>query len=69
MTYTRLLRKLRRKAFDYTGAKDKQFDRVLLKVKEKALKEQKSIDITVGAYSGLTKLELQKTGTCETDWY
>ncbi len=25
--------------------------------------------LTTGQYSGLTRSELSKTGTCETDWY
>jgi len=68
MNYERLLRRLRTNIFDYTGEQESKADRLLLKIKNKVIKARK-IERIVGPYSGLTKKELNITGTCETDWY
>ncbi len=44
MNYDKLVRKLRRKAFDYEGAKDIQFDRILKEAVQRKIKQYKQTD-------------------------
>ncbi len=44
MNYDKLVRKLRRKAFDYEGAKDIQFDRILKEAVQRKIKQYKQTE-------------------------
>lgn len=47
-----------------------KIDRVLVKAKARMMRRRGSCAAApVGQYSGLTKQELRRSGTCETDWY
>ena len=62
------LRRMRQRIFDYPDQQEAQADRVLLYLKQRSLRDPGPLP-SVGPYSGLTKAELHKTRTCETDWY
>ena len=64
----RALRRMRSRIFDYPPAKEAQADRVLKYLKARVLRSRTK-QRSVGPYSGLTKGELLRTGTCETDWF
>lgn len=71
MTSEIALRKIRQKIFDYPEHKEEQAMRVLTYLKKRMIRERDKMrteDIR-GPYSGLTRGELRKTRTCETDWY
>lgn len=66
------LRRMRQRIFDYPPEKGEQADRVLGYLKERVLGVGKGIGRTrqeTGPYSGLTRDELARTGTCEPDWF
>ena len=66
------LRKMRQKIFDYDNTpNEKKAERVLRYLKKRVLRQRKQEreNAPVGQYSRLTRQELAKTGTCETDWY
>ena len=70
MNYEKIVRKIRQRIFDYDGtAKEDKAGRVLEKAKKRMLKNLVFGDCKKGRYSGLTRKELNRTGTCETDWY
>jgi len=69
MNYERLVRKIRQNIFNYEGEKDIQAGRLLERAKQKMLSNRKNEQPKTGQYSGLTRKELAKTGTCEPDWY
>ena len=60
------LRRIRQRIFDYPQSKERQADRVLHYLKCRSLRDKGFPP--VGPYSGLTRSELHRTGTCETDW-
>ena len=61
------LRRMRQSIFDYPQSREKQADRVLRYLKYRSLRDK--VSPLTGPYSGLTRSELHKTGTCETDWF
>ena len=61
------LRRMRQRIFDYPQSREKQADRVLRYLKYRSLRDK--VSPLAGPYSGLTRSELHKTGTCETDWF
>ena len=63
------LREIRAKIFQYPNSKENQADRVLMYLKTRVLRSRAQGVEPVGPYSGLTRGELRKSGTCETDWY
>jgi hypothetical protein len=70
-TAQKALRDMRRKIFDYPDDKEKQADRVLSYLKVRMLRELDKVkpQERTGKWSGLTRGELSRTGTCETDWF
>ena len=68
MTSEQALRRIRNRIFDYPEAQADQAMRVLAYLKTRMMRQRERIE-PVGPYSGLTRGELSKTGTCETDWY
>lgn len=71
MNYERLLRKLRRDDRLFDESAEHKINRVLLAVKARVLDTQRlqRLQHAAGPYSGLTRAELRRTGTCEPDWY
>jgi hypothetical protein len=71
MTSEKALRRMRQRIFDYPKHKQDQADRVLVYLKARMMRERKRQPDTEkrGFYSGLTRSELARTGTCETDWF
>ena len=65
---TRALNKIRGLIFSYPPEKEDQADRVLDYLKSRKMRSNNKPKV-VGEYSGLTRQELKRTGTCETDWY
>lgn len=75
MTSEIALRRMRQRIFDYPPEKEAQADRVLAYLQERVIRERcwawaraKTRQET-GPYSGLTREELARTGTCEPDWF
>lgn len=68
MTSEQALRHIRQRIFDYPPEREHKADRVLLYLKRRVLRQRYVVRV-VGPYSGLTRGELAKTGTCEPDWY
>ncbi len=66
MTSEQALRRMRQNIFNYPPEKEAQAQRVLLYLKKRSLRLRKAPK--VGPYSGLTRQELRRSGTCETDW-
>ena len=64
----RALRRIRQRIFDYPDNKEAQADRVLAYLKMRSLRDPGPV-LSVWPYSGLTRPELARTGTCETDWF
>jgi len=66
------VRAIRQKIFDYPVEKEDQAGRVLDYLKKRMFRGRAIVEReqgkVVGKYSGLTRRELAKTGTCETDW-
>ena len=69
MTSEQALRRMRQRIFDYPPEKQDQADRVLLYLKARMLRYRRVVPEPVGPYSGLTRSELVRTRTCETDWF
>ena len=69
ITSEQALRRMRQKIFDYHENKEEQAHRVILYLKKRMLRYRDTQEQKTGIYSGLTRSELNKTGTCETDWY
>lgn len=67
--YDRLIRRLRNDPRLWDD--DDRVYNILGKALErrKKLRQQNPDKKSVGPYSGLTRRELQASGTCETDWY
>ena len=63
----RALRRMRQRIFSYSSKREAQADRVLAYLKMRSLRDPGTVP--VGRYSGLTRPELARTGTCETDWF
>ena len=61
------LRRMRQRIFDYPQPRERQAGRVLNYLKCRSLRDK--VSPLTGPYSGLTRSELHKTGTCETDWF
>lgn len=64
--YDRLIRKLRRDPRLWDA--DNRVSKILGKALARRAKLSQVREQT-GPYSGLTRSELRKSGTCETDWY
>ena len=62
------LRCMRQRIFSYSAKREAQADRVLAYLKMRSLRDPGPVP-PVGPYSGLTRAELGRTGTCETDWF
>lgn len=73
MDYGRVLRSLRNNIWGYDNTPNEtKAARVLRAVKTRVLQQEKAQrekERRTGPYSGLTRAELARTGTCETDWY
>lgn len=65
---TSALRRMRQRIFSYPGQREAQADRVLAYLKMRSLRDPGPV-LSVGPYSGLTRAELRKSGTCEADWF
>lgn len=66
----RAVRRMRVKVFSYDGTpKEAQADRVFEYLLKRAARERKRERKAVGPYSGLTRSELRRSGTCEADWF
>ncbi len=63
------LRHMRQRIFDYPPEKGEQADRVLRYLIKRMLRERTGRKAATGPYSGLTRDELARTGTCEPDWF
>ena len=63
------LRSMRQRIVDYPQPKERQASRVLHYLKCRSLRDRDKVSSPVGLYSGLTRSELHRTGTCETDWF
>ena len=62
------LNRIRSFIFEYPPEKEDQADRVLCYLKERKMRDNKN-HFKTGPYSGLTRKDLARTRTCETDWY
>ena len=62
------LRRMRQRIFSYSSKREAQADRVLAYLKMRSLRDPGPVP-PAGPYSGLTRPELARTGTCETDWF
>ena len=62
------LRRMRQRIFDFPPEQEERADRVLAYLKERVLRQSR-LRGPVGTYSGLTRQELRKSGTCEPDWF
>lgn len=69
MTSERALRQIRAKVFEYPEEHAERVMRVLHYLKARMLRERERPIESVGPYSGLTRSELRRSGTCETDWF
>lgn len=69
MTSEQALRRIRQRIFDYPPDKEEQAMRVLQYLKARHIRYRDRPIEPRGPYSGLTRSELRKSGTCETDWY
>ena len=69
MTSERALQQIRHQIFEYPEDRAEQAMRVLAYLKMRMLRERQAQPVSIGLYSGLTKRELRRTGTCETDWF
>ena len=69
MTAEAALRRMRRRIFTYPDNKIEQAQRVLLYLKHRMMRSREIHPYPVGQWSGLTRGELRRSGTCETDWY
>lgn len=69
MTSETALRRIRQRIFDYPEHKEEQAMRVLDYLKARMIRQRPRQPEVRGPYSGLTRGELRKTGTCEPDWY
>jgi len=69
MNTENLLRALRRHRLLWEGGpKGEQVSRLIRRAKERLIRERRDNEAR-GVYSGLTRAELRKSRTCETDWY
>ena len=69
MTSEQALRRMRQRIFLYPDEKEAQADRVIHYLKKRMLRYMTRRSEPVGPYNGMTRGELSKTRTCETDWY
>ena len=69
MTSETALRRIRQRIFDYPPHKEDQADRVLQYLKARMLRYREKYKPARGPYSGMTRLELAQSRTCEPDWY
>lgn len=69
MTSETALSKIRGKIFSYPEHKEEQAMRVLHYLKRRMIRARTERQEPRGPYSGLTRAELRRTRTCETDWY
>lgn len=65
---TYALRRMRMYIFAYPDSEQDRADKVLCYLKERSLRDRRDGSATL-PYSGLTRAELRKSGTCETDWF
>ena len=68
MTSEQALQQIRTKIFTYPEEKAEQAMNVLHYLKARHMRQRESV-AQQGPYSGLSRAELSKTRTCETDWY
>jgi hypothetical protein len=70
-TAEKAVRTMRQKIFDYADDKEEQASRILSYLKVRMFRERNKAktQAVTGQWSGLTRSELARTGTCETDWY
>lgn len=68
MNYTRILRRMRQRIFSYPSDKEAKAERVIGAVKCKVMAQPQPPPVR-GPFSGLTRRELNASGTCETDWF
>ncbi|MNG31324.1 hypothetical protein D3C84_1171000 [compost metagenome] len=62
--------RIRSNIFSYDGTtKEAQAGRVLHYLKRRVLRQRAAAPRRTGQWSGLTRAELARTGTCETDWF
>lgn len=69
MTSEQGLRRMRQRIFDFPPEKEAQASRVLCYLKRRTLRQRARGIERRGPYSGLTRQELHRTGTCEPDWF
>lgn len=74
MNYAKIVRRIRNMDLLFDSDEDHKIHRILRRALEKKVAQQNAEDERtrhqrVGPYSGLTRAELARTGTLETDWY
>lgn len=63
------VRRMRQRIFSYPPAKEEQAGRVLNYLKQRVIRQREANRPARGPYSGLTRGELHRSGTCEPDWF
>jgi hypothetical protein len=62
--------RIRSRIFSYDDTPNEvKAGRVLKYLKRRVMRERATAPRSTGQWSGLTRSELARTGTCETDWY
>ena len=70
MNYDRLVRRIRNSHLLFDTEDDHKIHRILSKALTGLRKErERGPAAPVGPYSGMTRRELARSGTCEPDWY
>jgi hypothetical protein len=70
MDYSKIIRRLRNDPRLFDTDDDHKIHRILGKALQMRRKrEYANQSRPVGPYSGLTRAQLAKSGTCETDWF
>lgn len=62
--------RIRSRIFSYDDTHNEaKAQRVLLYLKKRVMRQRAAAPQRTGQWSGLTRAELARTGTCETDWF
>lgn len=69
MSSEQAVRRMRQRIFNYPDDRQDQADRVLAYLKARMMRKRQPDTEERGPYSGLTRAELARTRTCETDWF
>jgi hypothetical protein len=69
MNYDKIIRRIRNSPLLFDSEDDHKIHRILKKALSMSRKRRERATPSVGIYSGLTRRELARSGTCEPDWY